>query len=63
MKRKKLYPGVLEAEKQKRLSSLQEESHESDIILTSGGYCPNYDKFYRLGYKEANTILCMCNLD
>ncbi|MBR2191165.1 MAG: hypothetical protein IJ883_06055 [Eubacterium sp.] len=56
------YPGVAEAERQ-RSNYNRTVDDEPDILHTTGGFCPNYEKFYRMGYKDDYEILCRCNLD
>lgn len=61
-KRRHQYPGVAEAERQRNIYSRTVDD-EPDILHTAGGFCPNYEKFYRMGYKDDYEILCRCNLD
>lgn len=64
MKRKKLYPGTKEAEKQRGKTSFETQciDNEPDIIRTAAGYCPNYKKFDRLGYSTERALV-LCNMD
>lgn len=63
-KRRHQYPGVAEAERQRNnYKRTVDDNDEPDILHTAGGFCPNYEKFYRMGYKDDYEILCRCNLD
>jgi len=56
MKRRKLYPGEEEAEKQKKIALPSEDDEQPDFI----GGAPNYDKFNGWTAEE---VLVWLNID
>ena len=58
MKKKYLYPGVKEAEKE-RGKKRYEPDEEPDFV---GGVVPNYEKFEKLGWDTEKTLVWL-NID
>ena len=62
MRKKYLYPGVKEAERQRGRSSQVIDDDEPDIIHCASGWCPNYKKFEEMGW-DTEKCLVWCNMD
>lgn len=58
-KRKIKYPGT--DYKPPRITK-EMLDNEPDILETAGGFCPNYEKYERMGYT-AEEALVKCNMD
>lgn len=63
MPRKKMYPGLAEAEEERRRSSFRPSRHQQDEEpdWTPAGY-PNYEKFEKYGW-DCEKILVHLNID